>query len=94
MLGEQIRSELHRPLGGDRRFVTRQQGEFTLRSCPEHVAHVLAEKARLRVEEDVRNYRRMLNRRRVLDVMELTQVHDPFEGFWDPSDFGPSLGQV
>lgn len=64
MVGEQIRAELHRPLEGDRNWVVTQQGDFTLRYNPEHMARVAAERARLRVEEDIRNFRRIRNRRR------------------------------
>jgi hypothetical protein len=87
MLGDHIRLELGRPLEGDRHFVRVEQGDFTLRHHPEHIAVVMAERARLRVEEDLRNYRRMLTLRGNRVMLELTEVHDPFEDFWDPEDF-------
>jgi ribosome biogenesis protein Nip4 len=67
MIGEAIRAELRRPLEGDRRFVHTTQvaswdraGYFVVRHHPEHIAAVLAEKARIRVQEDVAAYRRLL----------------------------------
>jgi hypothetical protein len=60
MIGQQILSELGRPLEGDRRFVRSQHGDFTLRFNPEHIGETRAEKARLAVEQDVANFRRML----------------------------------
>lgn len=58
MIGEQIRAELSRPLEGDRRWIRTDDGLFTHRFNPEHLALVMAERARVRVEQDVILFRR------------------------------------
>ena len=64
MIGDRIRAELHRPLEGDRRYVREQRGQFTIRMHPEHLAAVMVERARVRVQTDITNYRRFLNAER------------------------------
>lgn len=96
MIGEAIRAELRRPLEGDRRWVheTRpatwsKAGYFVHRRHPEHIAAVLAEKARQRVLVDLAAFRALRNREICLGltVLELTEVSDPYDGFHDPDDF-------
>lgn len=64
MIGDHIRNELRRPLEGDRNWISVQLGEFLVRQNPEHIARIACERSRLRVQEDIRNFRRTLNRRR------------------------------
>lgn len=64
MIGQQIRDELRRPLEGDRDWIRREERGFVHRVNPEHLARVHSAKIKARVEEDVRNFRRSLNRRR------------------------------
>lgn len=59
-----VRRDMEQTLEGDRNWITSRRGDFVVRHNPEHVARVRAEKARLRVEEDIRNFRRLRNRRR------------------------------
>jgi len=70
MVGDLIRAQLRRPLEGDRRFVSEQRGQFLVRVNPEHLADVLAERHRRRVQEDIANFRRSLNRDRNLGALQ------------------------
>jgi hypothetical protein len=63
MVNQQLVAALGRPLEGDRRYVRTQVGQFVIREHPELLGEIFAEKARLRVEEDVRNYRRVVTLR-------------------------------
>jgi hypothetical protein len=69
MIGDQIRAELGRPLEGDRRWIRMEEGPFVHRVHPEHIALVKKAKVRARVDEDIRNFRRMLNLRRNAEML-------------------------
>jgi hypothetical protein len=65
VVGDLIRAELARELGGDRHWIrTERKDGFVTRFNPEHLARVRSARYRAHVEEDVRNFRATLNRRR------------------------------
>jgi hypothetical protein len=70
MVGNHIRAELQRPLEGNRRIVTEQRGQFTLRIDPEHVAQALAARRMERVLEDIARFRVWTNRTRNLGAVQ------------------------
>lgn len=65
MVGDLIRAELQKSLDGDRNWIRTERKDGTvIRVNPEHIARVMAERARQRVEQDIALFRRTLNRRR------------------------------
>lgn len=62
MIGTQLRAELSRPLRGDSRWIRWEDGPFVHRAHPEHLSRIRAEKARVAVEQDILNFRRLMTR--------------------------------